>query len=230
LTTLDEARAFLQDRGILTRMPDCSLPSLFGACHEEAADPSGRGFDLWPKTKWIWSFQLTAGSPAVLTKVHRGKSLYLSPAAARVFDPLVRQAIAQADGDDARLLDHLGRRGPSMNEDVELELGWDGKRLKAARNRLERLGAIVSDGLVFESSASWYFAPMRRWDRVVTEGAASEDPYGDIVVAGVKAAVVAPEVDIARWFSWAIPTDTVDRLIDSGRLLRPATGLIATAG
>lgn len=220
LTTLADAVAFLDERGMLTRMPDCSLPSLFGACHEEAANPAGRGFDLWPKTKWIWSFQLTAGSRGLLTKLHRGKSLYLSLATARVFDPLVRDAIARAEGEDLQLLDHLARHGPSLNDDVQLELGWDAKRLKSVRNRLERVGAIVCDGLVFESSESWFFAPMRRWDQVVTEPANSGDPYGDIVVAGVNAAVVAPEKDVSSWFSWSIPSDTVDRLVESGRLVR----------
>ena len=227
LTTLEEAVAFLNDRGLLTRMADCALPSLFGACHEEAGNPAGRGFDLWPKSKWIWSFQLTAGSRGLLTKMHRGKSLYLSTAATRIFDPVVRQAIADATGDDARLLEHLSRHGPSLNADVQLELGWDSKRLKSVRNRLERLGAVVSDGLVFESSSSWYFAPMRPWDQVVTEPAHSDDPHGDLLVAGVKAAVVAPEAELSSWFSWPIPPGTIDRLLRAGRLARPEPGLLA---
>ena len=228
LTTLDEAVAFLDERGVLTRMPDCALPSLFGACHEAAGNPAGRGFDLWPKTKWVWSFQLTAGGRGLLTKMHKGKSLYLSNAGMRVFDPLVRQAIGAATGDDATLLEHLGRHGPAMNEDVQLELGWDNKRLKSVRNRLEKFGAVVSDGLVFESDSSWYFAPMRRWDQVVTEATRSDDPLGDVVVLGVKAAVVAPERDVASWFSWPLPAGTVERLVDEGRMLRPESGLLAT--
>jgi hypothetical protein len=39
LQTLDEAEAFLHDRGLLTRNPSLSLPSLFGACHEEPYKP-----------------------------------------------------------------------------------------------------------------------------------------------------------------------------------------------
>jgi hypothetical protein len=226
LATLEDAVAFLDERGILTRMPDCALPSLFGACHETPANPAGRGFDLWPKTKWIWSFQLTLGGRGVLTKMHRGKSLYLSDAAARVFDPLVRAAIAEARGDEQILLNHLARHGPSLSEDVHVELGWDPKRLKSVRNRLERLGAVVSDGLVFESSETWHFAPMRRWDQAVTEGRESDDPLGDVVVAGVNAAVVAPEREISSWFSWRIPPHTVERLIQGGRLVRPGPGLV----
>ena len=214
---------------MLVRMPDCSLPSLFAACHEAVAQPGGRGFALWPKTKWIWSFQLTLDGRAVLTKLHHGKSLYLSAETARLFDPLVRQAIAAATGDDARLLGHLARHGPSMAEDVEVELGWDRKRLKSARNRLERVGAVVSDGLVFNEAGDWHFAPMRRWDAVVRNHASSSDPIADIVLAGMRAAVIAPESDVRSWFSWPVPSATIDRLVADRRLVRPALGRLAIA-
>jgi hypothetical protein len=229
LKDLRDASAFLDDRGLLTRMPDCGLPSLFAACHEGPARPGGRGFDLWPKTKWIWSFQLALDGGALLTKLHRGKSLYLSMKAARLFDPLVRQAIDGASGDEAKLLDHLARHGPSMAEDVELELGWEHKRLKGVRARLEQVGAIVSDGLVFTENGDAHFAPMRRWDAVVKKASASDDPIADVVIAGARAAVIAPESDVRSWFSWPVPAATVDRLVDEGRLVRLARGRLAIA-
>ena len=37
LEEFEEAQGFLEDRGLLTLTACCSLPSLFGACHEEAA-------------------------------------------------------------------------------------------------------------------------------------------------------------------------------------------------
>jgi hypothetical protein len=230
LKNLPEAAAFLEERGMLTRMPDCALPSLFGACHEAPARVGGRGFDLWPKTRWIWSFQLTLDGHAVLTKLHRGKSLYLATKMARVFDPLVRTAIEAATGDDARLLDHLAWHGPAMAEDVQLELGWNRKRLKSVRDRLERVGAVVSDGLVFDEARDWHFAPLRRWDAVVKKPRASVDPLGDVVVAGVRAAVIAPESDVRAWFSWPVPPGAIERLVQEGRLVRPAPGRVSVAG
>ena len=227
LKDLRDAAAFLDDRGLLTRMPDGALPSLFAACHERPSRPGGRGFDLWPKTKWIWSFQLTLDGRALLTKLHRGKSLYLSTKAARLFDPLVRQAIDAATGDEALLLDHLVRHGASLAEDVGFELGWERKQLKSVRDRLERVGAIVSDGLVFNEAGDWHFAPMRRWDAVIKKAAKSADPIGDIVVAGVRAAVIAPEPDVRSWFSWPVLRSTIDRLVDAGRLARPAAGRLS---
>ena len=44
LRSLDEADAFLRDRGMLTRTTDSALPSLYEACHEEAYKPGGVGF------------------------------------------------------------------------------------------------------------------------------------------------------------------------------------------
>jgi hypothetical protein len=229
LGSLEEAAAFLAERGLLTRMPDSALPSLFGAVHEEPARPTGRGFDLWPRTRWIWSFQLAALPGVLLTKLHRGKSLYLSSATARSFDPLVRREMATATGDEARLLDHLSRQGASMAEDLELELGWDRARLKLVRTRLERVGAVVCDGLVFDDAATWHFAPMRRWDDVVETTSEPDDPLAMPLLSGLRAAFVAPEREVRSWFSWPIPVETVDSLVESGRLVRPAPGWVAIA-
>jgi hypothetical protein len=229
LGSLEEAAAFLAERGLLTRMPDCSLPSLFGAIDEEQARPGGRGFDLWPRTRWIWSFQLAALPDVLLTKLHRGKSLYLATATAACFDALVRREIEMATGDDARLLDHLSRQGAAMAEDLELELGWNKARLKAARRRLERVGAVVCDGLVFDDPSTWHFAPVRRWDDVVETASESDDPLAAILLAGLRAAVAAPEHEARSWFTWPIPVETVDHLVESGKLVRPVPGWVALA-
>jgi hypothetical protein len=229
LKTLDEAADFLAERGLLTRMPDSALPSLFGACHEQPGRAGGRGFDLWPRTKWIWSFQLTQKPGTVLTKLHRGKSLFLSVDMARLFDPLVRQSIADATGDDARFLAHLSKHGESSLDDLEVELGWDRKRLKGVRDRLQRSGSVVGNGLVFEDDSSWYFAPVRRWDQVFPEPAVSRRPFHELMVAAMRAAVLAPTNDFARWFSWPVPRGIVEELIAEGRLIRPAPGWLAIA-
>lgn len=229
LNTLEQAGAFLSERGMLTRMPDSALPSLFGACHEERAQSDSPGFGQWPKTKWIWSFQLTARFGAVLTKLHRGKSLFLSVQTARIFDPLVRKSMAAAEGDEAQLLEHLARHGDAMPEDIEIELGWDRRRLKRARDRLERVGAILSDGLVFENTSTWYFAPMRRWDQVIARSTQAGEPHSEVVLAGLRAAVIAPESNIRSWFSWPVPAGTVDRLVKAGQVTRPQPGWVAIA-
>jgi len=229
LESLDDAASFLADRGLLTRMPDSALPSLFGACHESPARAGGRGFDLWPRSKWIWSFQLTLRPGTLLTKLHRGKSLYLMADTARLFDPLVRQSIAAASGDEAMLLAHLAKHGESTLDDLEVELAWDRKRVKRVRDRLQHVGAVVGDGLVFEDESTWHFAPLRRWDDLFDKAAAVEHPYDAVVMAAMRAAVLARVDDLRNWFSWPIPLETVDRLVDEGRLKRPVPGWLAVA-
>jgi hypothetical protein len=163
----------------------------------------------------------------VLTKLHRGKSLYLSEETTRLFDPLVRAAIASAAGDERMLLDFLGARGPSMASDAELELGWDRRRVKRAKERLERLGAVISEGLVFEDITTWAFAPLRRWDQVFTRPAPAAGAHARLLLAGMRAAVVAPEADLRGWFSFPAPKGLVEKLVSSGRLTRPAPGWLA---
>lgn len=229
LETLDDAADFLGDRKLLTRMPDSALPSLFGACHEAPGRPGGRGFDLWPRTKWVWSFQLTLRPGTLLTKLHRGRSLYLSSDGARIFDPLVRSSIAAAAGDDATFLAHLAEHGDSTLDDMELELGWDRPRLKRVRDRLQRVGAVVGHGLVFEDETTWHFAPLRRWDQVFEEVVHVDDPYAELVAAAVRAAVLTRDDEVSKWFSWPVPDGVVDGLVASGRLVRPAPGWLAPA-
>src|SRR5712692_4601183 len=72
LQTLDEAEAFLIDRGVLTRTQDAALPSLFAATHEEPYKRGSAGFGSWPKTKWPWGGELALRPGVLALKVHRG--------------------------------------------------------------------------------------------------------------------------------------------------------------
>src|SRR6266516_6882944 len=77
LRSLDEADAFLRDRGLLTRSADCALPSLYQACHEDPYKPGSQGFGAWPATKWPWFGEL-AGRGYLVAAVHRGKNLLVT--------------------------------------------------------------------------------------------------------------------------------------------------------
>lgn len=74
LGSVEEADAFLRDRGLLTRTADCAVPSLYEACHEDPYRPGSPGFATWPATKWPWFGEL-AGRGHLIAAVHRGKSL-----------------------------------------------------------------------------------------------------------------------------------------------------------
>jgi hypothetical protein len=228
LQTLDEAHEFLRDRGLLTRNPDSTLPSLFGACHEEPYKPGAGGFGEWPRTKWPWSFELAERPGVVAPKIHMGKTLYLSEETARIVDPIVRAEIERmrdADPDWGRVLHHLGEAGPSTPDDMRTELGLARKELKDLRAPLERCGVVVTR--LDRVDEDW-ISTLYRWDQLVprTDGPPDLAP---LVVAAVRAAVVVPEREPRRWFSWRWrwEDDLVDRLVEAGELTRPEPGWLA---
>jgi hypothetical protein len=230
LESLGEADAFTAERGLLTRTTDSALPSLYEACHEEAYKPGGVGFATWPATKWPWFGELTERG-YLCVAVHCGKNMLVSEETADVLDPICRAEIDRMRADDAgwrRLLDHLAVTGPSDIEDMRIELGLKRQELKALRSPLERCGAIVARSVLMTSGEGHtHSSELARWDQVrpAGPGASPADPgeaLGDLLVAAVKAAVVAPEPELRRWFSWRwYWTDTlVDDLVRAGRLRR----------
>jgi hypothetical protein len=228
LETLDDAAAFVRDRGLLTRTTDSALPSLHEACHEEPYRPGARGFGEWPRTKWWWGFELARREDVFALKIHRGKTLFLSRDAAALADPICRAEIDRLGaGDDggARLLRHLAEAGPSLAEDVLQELQLTPKELKSIRHPLERCGAVV--GRFFQVEGDWV-TELVRWDHLYPEASAGGG-LDELVAAGVRAAVVCPEGEPRRWFSWTWlwETDLVGRLVEEGRLVRREPGWLA---
>ena len=153
LGSLDEAEAFLRDRALLTRTPDCALPSLYEACHEPPYAPGTAGFGTWPATKWPWFGALTERGH-LCVGVHRGKNLLVSAVAAALLDPVIRAETDRMRAEDPgwrRLLDHLARVGPSTTEDLRTELSLKRQELKALRSPLERCGVIVARSVAMTS-------------------------------------------------------------------------------
>lgn len=249
LESLDEAEGFLRARGMLTRTADSALPSLYEACHEEAYQPGGRGFAAWPATKWPWFGEL-AERGYLCVAVHRGKNLLVAAETAALLDPICRaetDRLRAADPGWRRLLDHLAVAGPSLVDDIRLELGLKRQELKALRSPLERCGAIVArsvalpaggpaggtaaHGQTAGTGGHTHSSELARWDQVYPAGtaAAPADPpggpsgaLGDLIVAAVRAAVIAQEAEVRRWFSWPWywTGALVDDLVRTARLRR----------
>jgi hypothetical protein len=226
LVTLDEAELFLLDRGMLTLTADSALPSVFGATHEQPFADGKPGFGAYPKTKWWWGGALGQRPGVVPTKLHRGKSLFLSPRVAGLVDPLCRAEIAAALagelGEPCRqIVEHLETVGPSLLEELKDELGIDARRLRAARQKLEARGIVSSASVLPTSNSGSHIHTSRltRWDQLVPASRATPaQTLAELAIAGVHAAVLAPRVEIARWFTWRIDASVVDELIESGRL------------
>jgi len=235
LESLEDADAFLHERGLLTLTPSCSLPSLFGATHEEPHDASKRGFARWPKTKWWWGGALAGTAGVYALKIHRGKTLYLTEETARVVDPICRAEIERMENGDPRwalLLGHLSEAGPSLLEDLQVELDLKPRELRAIRSPLERCGVVVSRSVTIPADGGHrHTSELARWDHVYPAPAAGPADLGTLVVAGVRAAVVVPEREPKRWFSWSWrwEEDVLERLVDSGALVRPEPGWLAAA-
>jgi hypothetical protein len=238
LESLEEADAFLRDRGLLTRTADCALPSLYEACHEDPYKPGSPGFATWPATKWPWFGELAErGYP--VTAVHRGKNLLVSGEVARLLDPICRAEIERmraADRSWGRLLDHLAAAGPSSVEDLRIELGLKRQELRSLRAPLERCGAVVSRSLqVTAGEGHPHSSELARWDQVYPGPAGTGADPGralkDLIVAGVRAAVVVPERELRRWFSWQWywPDTLIDDLVGAERLRR-VDGHVTAAG
>jgi hypothetical protein len=233
LQSLDEAEAFLRERGMLTRTADCALPSLFAACHEQPYRQGKGGFAEWPATKYPWFADLAARDGIHELKVHGGKSILMPAAVAALADPVCRAELdrhSAGDGDGAQLLRHLAGSGPSELEDVKLELGWSSPRLRRARSPLERSGALVGQSVTLPLPGGGHIhsSLLHRWDQVFPEPA----PGGgaaEVVVAGVRAAVVAREAELGQWFSWPLHAAAVERFVAEGRLERPEPGWVAVA-
>jgi hypothetical protein len=274
LGSLDEAEGFLRERGLLTRTTDCALPSLYEACHEEAYQPGGHGFASWPATRWPWFGELT-GRGYLCVAVHRGKNLLVSRETAALLDPICRaetDRMRAADPGWRRLLDHLAVAGPSLADDLRLELGLKRQELKALRAPLERCGVLVArsvtlpaggapaddrvaggsaagsaalGGSAADGGGHTHSTELARWDQAYLAATAAPsarsapaDPadlsgaLGDFIVAAVRAAVIAPEPEVRRWFSWQwYWTGTlIDDLVRTARLRRVDSHLAVPRG
>jgi hypothetical protein len=235
LETIEDAEDFLRVRGMLTRTTDSALPSLFEACHEDPYAPDKPGFGQWPKTKWSWSFVLPTRPNVYALKIHhRRKTLYVSEEVARLLDPILRAEIERMseNPDWALLLDHLADAGPSTADDLKTELGLRPTDLKKLLYPLELCGVIVNRAVAPREDGEVEDFEYVRWDQLKSLTPTGSDPlkaFDDLIVAAVRAAVVATEREAPKWFSWRwrFDDDLLERLISEGRLVRPERGWIA---
>ena len=158
----------MRERGIVTITPDCALPSLFAACHEPPYRPGSRGFGLWPRTKYPWAVELTAHPGIHGLKIHRGKRVLVSDAVAAVLDPLCRAALDAAR--DSPLVTHLRSAGPSLVDDLRVELGLSAAALRRLREPLERTGAIVTRSVTVPAATGGHrhTSELRLWPQAET--------------------------------------------------------------
>src|SRR5258708_2824885 len=147
LVTLDEARAFLVDRRLLSITPSCWLPSIFGACPPNP-DPGARGFAAMPADRWWWPGALSEQPGVRRTKLLRGKVLLMVDELFAAIAPLCVRELARAeDGayghDGQQLVAHLDQQGPSILGDVRAALGFPPRAMARVRQQLEAVGSGI---------------------------------------------------------------------------------------
>jgi hypothetical protein len=229
LTSLEQAEAWVRERGVVEGTTHCSLPSLHVAIHEPPYDPGSRGFGLYPATKWWWGGTLAARPGLWRLKIHRGKSVLVSNEVAGHAGRLARSELADADNGlagelERRLVEHLAESGPAEVGDLRAELGVEARPFRRARERLERVAAVVSRPIVLEPHG--HSSTLLRWDQAFTDDGAGGG-LEELLVAFVRSAVVVSEREATRWLSWALPAGTVERLAEAGRLRRAPDGRIS---
>ena len=225
LADIDEAAAWVRERGIVTITPDCALPSLFAACHEPPYRPGSRGFGLWPRTKYPWAVELTAHPGIHGLKIHRGKRVLVSDAVAAVLDPLCRAALDAAR--DSPLVAHLRSAGPSLVDDLRVELGLSAAALRRLREPLERTGAIVTRSVTVPAATGGHrhTSELRLWPQAETPvpgtNVSPEDGPGRPARRGRAGGRARARRTRSRAGSRGrCRTGTVERLVAEGRIVR----------
>jgi hypothetical protein len=226
---LDDAEHFLEDRHLLTLTPDCTLPSLFGAC-APVSDPKARGFATWPEDKWWWDGALADRAGCTKTKLHRGKVLFLDARAVEAVDGLCREeeicARAGSYGSDAeRLVAFLDAVGPVLLDEVKANTVLDTKALRRARAQLEPRGAVVSREVTVDAASGGHrhASELALWSQRQLKVAPGGD-LSELAQLAVRAAVLVPRAEVRNWFVWPITNSIIDELVDGQRLFEPRPG------
>jgi hypothetical protein len=169
--------------------------------------------------------------------IHRGKTMYLTDATLALVDPVCRAELARMEGDDAgwrRLLRHLAVAGPSLADDVERELRLKHQEMRALRYPLQRCGALVARSVIIPAGSGeghLHRAELARWDQAFPQPSGARADIVALMGMALRAAVLAPDKDLVRWFSWRwlLPADLTEQLLDRGLAIRPDRGWLAAA-
>jgi hypothetical protein len=237
LATLEEGRAFLADRRLLSITPSGWLPSLFGACAPNP-DPRARGFAAMPADKWWWPGALSELPGVRRTKLLRGKVLLMDVDLFETIAPLCLLELARAEegahGIDAQLLVAcLDQEGPSIFARVKDALGFPTRAMARVRHQLESVGAVISEDIELPAANGGHLHTSRllRVDQVVPGGGGAADlstAHRRLISAAVHAAVVAPRDEVERWFAWPA-REVIDELVHNATLRVPARGWLTLA-
>jgi len=114
---------------------------------------------------------------------------------------------------------------------VKDELGLEAPALRKVREKLETVAAVVSRDIAVDDGKGGHrhTSELARWDQVWNKPwkANQEQALAELVLIGVRAAVLAHQDEVGKWFSWPVEWPVLADLIKTGRLQRPGPGYLA---
>src|SRR5438309_43119 len=95
----------------------------------------------------------------------------------------------------------------------------------------EAVGAVVSRDVAVDDGKGGHrhTSELARWDQVWNKPwkANQDQALAELVLIGVRAAVLAHQDEVGKWFSWPIEWPLLAELISARRLQRPGPGWLA---
>ncbi len=232
LASFDDARAFIEEAGVVTHADDEDLPSLIGAVRGAPPEPGGPAFGRWPAHAADWPQRLRSEGDIIPVKVYRRKTLYVARRRLGPFDTLARTFLAtrqeELSMEARRLLDFLTDQGPIRTDRAREALGMKEKAAARAFHRAKE--ELLHAGIVIaredeEAEGAIHAAILTVWTSLFPK--APPDAGEDIASAReavletlLSAAIVVPRAHVLDWFEWekSAVRKATKSLLDWGRI------------
>jgi hypothetical protein len=208
IRSLEEARRYLKEVGILARTPQPGFPSLFGAIRSRPYKEGSRGFGTWPKDEWWWGGELEKDADVLALKILDGKSIFVHRRLWAPLDGYLRRFRPALSPLASSIRNMLARHGPTRTDVLRQMMGFrsadDGRLYHLAIGQLERLGVVLKRAAAVEAHVHvgelmlWrhrFPKPIRRWKSPV-------HALAEWLSAVSQAAGKVDERRLLSWFSW----------------------------
>lgn len=230
LKDLDDAAGFVEELGLLLQTPHPFLPSLFAAVQGKPAKPGAAGFGQWPEHAWSWAGELAERDDVLLTKVILGKRTLVHERLWPALDAAVRGRKVAGDAEEA-IVETLRANGAVRTDHLRKMAGLESanKSYQKAMGNLEALGVVIARPITVDNHK--HVASAELWETKFKKPLSKDRGADAFVLAALRAAGVAPEREVIKWFAW--PKDEIAaalrRLVAAGKATHVDGSFCATA-
>lgn len=249
LRSLEEARRFVEEVGLITLTPGHGLPSLFAAVQGRPYKQGSQGFALWPAEQWWWGRELAKSNTILSAKIAGGRELYVSKRLWPLLDQIVRTLEVDMDGRGQtwrslspvakKIHEYLKRNGPTRTDILRQSLGLktprQGKIFHRAKRELESSGILLSAAVEMkELGRHAHIGRLSLWThrfpKSIRTRTKLRKSFPQSVAAFLEtcidAAVLVEEKTTGEWLPWMRDEEkkVVSSLVESGRVIRLTHG------